>query len=101
MPAGYGFSLNTNTPGEVRLVVQVTAVPTIASVSAVGGQLVMSGTGGPPNGIFYQLTATNVAQPLIQWVRLTTNQFSAAGAFALTNAIDASQPGRFYRLQLP
>jgi autotransporter-associated beta strand protein len=101
MPAGYAFSVSTNTPGEVRLSVQVTATPGISNVVLTSGQLVLSGSGGPPNGLFHMLTATNVTVPLAQWTALSTNQFNALGGFTVSNAVDPTQVGRYYRLRLP
>ena len=99
-PAGFSCSVNTNTAGQVRLVVTVQTPPVIASVSASGGNLLMSGI-GPTNDTYYVLSSTNVALPLTNWTRTATNQFSAAGTYSFTNAITPGVAWKFYRLQLP
>jgi hypothetical protein len=75
------------------------ARPLIAIPAIQGGNLVLSGSGGLPNRTYYVLTATNMALPLDQWLRIATNQFDAAGDFQFTNspALNASQ--QFFLLQ--
>jgi autotransporter-associated beta strand protein len=99
-PAGYSFDLNTSTPGQVRLIVTTQAPPVIHQIISDGANFIFSGT-GPTNATYHVLTATNVALPLTGWTPIATNQFSAAGTFNLTNAINPATPQLFYRLQLP
>jgi hypothetical protein len=102
-PAGYPCTLNTNTPGQVRLVVgQQPGVeqPVFGGIGFVNGNVIMSGT-GPTNGTYYLLAATNVALPLNLWTPLATNTFDAAGKFSVTNALDSNRPQTFFRLSLP
>jgi autotransporter-associated beta strand protein len=100
VPAGYGFTLDTNTLGQVRLLVTLTAKPRFISPARLGTNLWMRGTNGTANGSYYVLSATNVAQPLSNWTKLATNQFDAAGTFSFTNAIEANTAARFFLLQL-
>ena len=79
----------------------VVRVPVINQVAMLGTNLVFSGTNGSANDTYYVLASTNVASPLSQWTRLATNQFSAGGQFAVTNAVDSNLPQRFYLLQVP
>ena len=81
--------------------VTVSSVPVIADIQKSATNLVFSGTSGSANGTYYVLMTTNVALPLAQWQRLTTNNFDASGNFSVTNAISAGSVNRFYRLQLP
>lgn len=74
--------------------------PQIDGVTVADGNIIFSGTGGPPNGTYYVLTSTNVALPLANWSRATTNLFDATGAFSVTNAVNPSVPQQFYLLQL-
>ena len=99
MPVGYGATVNTNTTGQVRLVVSVTAQPTFTSAGPVGTNLILSGTNGTASGNFYVLTSTNLAST--NWTRIATNQFTSLGGFSFTNAILPGVTQRFYRLQLP
>ncbi len=101
-PAGYNYSISTNTPGQVQLVVANSQPPAFGIIiNFSGGNLVMSGGNGTPSGNYYLLCSTNLALPLGGWTRLATNQFDADGNFNFTNALDASAPQKFYRLQLP
>jgi autotransporter-associated beta strand protein len=75
--------------------------PVFNSVTAVGSNLVMSGTNGPANSAYYVLSATNVTLPVASWPRIATNNFNGSGNFAFTNAIVPGNPQQFYRLQLP
>jgi hypothetical protein len=100
-PAGFNCTLNTNTPGQVQLVVAnpTAASPDFNTFSLSGNNLVFSGTGGVTNGNYIVLTSTNVALPLIQWTPLATNSFDASGDFTFTNAT-TNFPQLFYRLEL-
>ncbi len=103
-PEGFDCVLNTSTPGQIRLVVTSIAPPNppgITNVYAVGNDLVLSGDGGIPSGSYYVLGTTNIALPIENWSRISTNQFNANGSFNLTNPIDSSLPQFYYRLQLP
>ncbi|HKS37109.1 MAG TPA: autotransporter-associated beta strand repeat-containing protein, partial [Verrucomicrobiae bacterium] len=74
--------------------------PEIEGVAVAGGNIIFSGTGGAPNGTYYVLISTNVALPLANWSRATTNLFDATGAFSVTNAVNPNVPQQFYVLQL-
>ena len=54
--------------------------------------MVISGAGGPNRGNYYALASTNVALPLSNWERLTTNQFDASGNFNFTNLLNPNAP---------
>lgn len=103
MPAGYTGTINTNTPGQVRLMVQLVpaSAPTIRSIKVSGDSVLVSGTGGASNGLYYVLAATNIGLPMGSWTRLSTNQFDAIGGFAFTAAFDRNTPQRFFRVSLP
>ena len=96
-PVGFICTISTNTAGQVNLVV---TRPQFNTISAGANGIVMSGSGGVANGIFYLLGSTNVAAPLNLWMRIVTNQFDANGNFNFTNAISPNTPQSFYRLQL-
>jgi fibronectin-binding autotransporter adhesin len=103
MPPGFAGTINTNTSGQVKLIVQLvpSTPPTIGSITVSGDSVLISGTGGPPNGIYYVVAATNVGLTMGNWTRISTNQFDAGGGFLFTNALDQSTPQRFFRLSLP
>ena len=105
-PPGYNCSLITNTANQVNLQVSSTTVgvpPTFGDVGVVagGGSLVISGSGGAPNGTYYVLTSTNIAVPASQWACVATNQFDGASRFIFTNTPGTNFPQGFYLLQLP
>ena len=102
MPAGYTGSVNTNTPGQVKLVVQAIPAnpPVFGGATLAGGKLNLSGSGGTTNGTYYVLTSTNLSLPLAQWQFIATNQFDGNGNFTVTNLIYTNAPQSFYMLQL-
>jgi autotransporter-associated beta strand protein len=100
-PSGYSLTLNTNTPGQVRLIVQAQTPPVFGKVIISDGAVIFSGTGGPTNVSYYVLNSTNLTLPLAAWTRLATNQFNATGGFSFTNAISTASPPQFFILQLP
>ena len=89
-PVGFSCSLNTNTPGQIVLVVSQTnssqSSPSFSLVNLMGNNMVFSGTGGVTNGTYLVLTSTNVALPLNEWTPIATNQFDPGGNFTFTNA---------------
>ena len=101
VPAGFDYSLSTNTPGQVNLIVALPASPQFGNISLIDGNFVLTGTGGSANGTYFVLTSTNLALPLSNWTRLFTNEFDGDGNFNFTNVPDPNAPQVFYLLQLP
>ena len=103
MPSGYTGTLNTNTSGQVKLVVQTvsSSSPVFSGASLANGNLTLSGSGGTANGNYYVLMTTNLVTPLAQWQFIATNRFDTNGNFTVTNLVYTDAPARFYRLQLP
>jgi len=101
LPPGYNYILNTATPGQIKLVVNMPTPPSFGSISIIGGNLILRGSNGTPNSPYYLITSTNAVLPMFSWNRLATNQFDTNGMFNLTNLIDPLKPQLFYRLQLP
>jgi hypothetical protein len=104
---GYTYRLDTNTAGQVQLVVAIPSPPDFENIQIANGGgggsfgFVMSGTGGVTNGTYYVLTSTNLALPLSQWTPIATNPFDASGNFIFTNSAPTNAPQEFFRLQLP
>ena len=97
-PAGYNYTIDTSVQGQVNLIV---TPPSFGNIRVAPGGLVISGSGGPTNGIYYVLSATNLPAPLNSWKRIATNTFDAGGNFNFTNAFNTNSPQNFYRLQIP
>ena len=100
-PAGFSCTVNTNTAGQVRLIVQTQTPPMFGNIVITNGNAIFNGTGGPTNVPYFVLNSTNLAAPLSNWTRLLTNQFDNNGNFNFTNAISTNSPQEFYLLQLP
>jgi fibronectin-binding autotransporter adhesin len=77
------------------------APPSIASVVASGGNLLISGGGGVTNGTYQLLTSTNVTLPVASWTVLGNGQFDGNGDFATQVAIDPGTPQRYFRVRMP
>ncbi len=99
-PPGYNYGFDTNTPGVVKLTVAPATLPVIGISNPGDGQMIFSGTGGPPNATFYVLASTNLAAPPSGWQRVLTNQFDSYGNFAVTNN-PGTNAQTFYRLHMP
>lgn len=99
-----GLSWNSDglpVDGTVRIDGTASVSPHIGSITLSGGEVVISGTGGTAGGDYYVLVSTNVALPLAEWTRLTTNTVGPGGVFIFTNTVNTNLPQRFYELQLP
>jgi alpha-tubulin suppressor-like RCC1 family protein len=73
----------------------------IAGLSLSGTNLIVHGTNELTSGSIWVLASTNLALPVNQWTSIWTNPMPS-GAFNLTvsNAVNATIPQRFFRLQL-
>jgi rhamnogalacturonan endolyase len=98
LAAGLVWNTNAlNSAGTISIV--ALTAPAIADVQIVGGNLLISGSGGFSNWPFYVLASTNLSAAA-QWMPVSTNYFDFSGNFLVTNAIDPNAPQIFYRLQL-
>lgn len=100
-PLADNLAWNTNTlnaNGTISVVVLTS--PVISGIQITGTNLVISGTGGVSNWPYVVTATTNLTDT--QWLPIATNQFDAGGSFSLTvtNAVNADQPQKFYKLQL-
>lgn len=99
-PAGYNYTLNISTPGQVKLIVAPTTQPSFSNLAMSGNNLVLGGNNGVPLGNYYLIGSTNLALPVTNWTRVATNQFDATGSFTFTNVLNLNSSQWFYRLQL-
>jgi hypothetical protein len=75
--------------------------PTITSVSAVGGNLILIGSGGSAGGSYSVITSTNAGAPLSTWTTNTSGTFSGSGGFSNSIPISISERERFFLLKSP
>jgi autotransporter-associated beta strand protein len=75
--------------------------PVISSVSSAGGNLTLSGSGGLPGATYYVVSTNNVAAPLANWPRISTNVFAADGNFTNTIPISLATPQAYFGIQAP
>lgn len=77
-------------------------VPGVTRTSISGTQLTLSVTNGLAGGTYLVLTSTDLTTPLSQWTPLATNYLIANGNFTMTvpNAVNSSQPQRFFAIEL-
>ncbi len=73
--------------------------PQIGEATVMGNQLVFTGTGGEPGGVYNVLASTNPMLPPANWNIIATNTFDSEGDFSFTNAILPNASG-FYRLSV-
>jgi len=105
---GVTWTNNLAVDGSISVVSLTALKPVITStiLSGVtsagnGTNLIFSGTNGIAGAPYYVLYQTNLATPLSNWIRLSTNTFLTGGAFSVTNTISPSVPQRFYLLYMP
>jgi alpha-galactosidase len=99
---GSGLAWNVSGLASNGVLQVVAASPPRISASLLNGSsLVLSGTGGIPNGEYYVLASTNLILPLSNWTRIATNRFDADGNSSFTNAMVPGRPQQFYLLRLP
>jgi hypothetical protein len=101
---GYGGYLSNNVANssvDLVFVSMPTTPPGFGAVKLSGTNLILTGTNGVPGWPYFVLAATNLAQPLNQWMRVATNSFDGAGNFNFTNGIPTGSPQQFFMLQLP
>jgi hypothetical protein len=72
--------------------------PRIDSTVCTNNSIAFSGTNGPPGGLFWVLSATNLAAPIADWQPVLTNVFGAEGWFEAVLPINPAEPQRYYRL---
>jgi autotransporter-associated beta strand protein len=99
LPAGYSFdTTQLYVNGTIRV---IGVPPRVDSSKAVGGNLVLTGVGGPPGASYKWLTSTNVAAPLASWTTNSAGAFDGSGGFSNAIPINATEPARFFRLKTP
>jgi hypothetical protein len=75
--------------------------PTITKTSVSGGNLSLSGSGGPANGNFSVLTNASLTVPISRWGVAATGTYDATGKFSVSLPVSATNPKLFYLIQTP
>ena len=102
-PLWPGLSWNTsalNSAGTISVIGTATP-PVISSVSTVGGNLTMSGSGGLPGATYYVVSTNNVTVPFVNWPRIGTNVFAADGNFTNTFPANPATPQAYFGIRVP
>jgi hypothetical protein len=88
--------------GELELLgVPATLRPVISGIGRSDGNLLISGSGGTPNGTYTVLTNSLVEAPLTSWGTNSTGVFDASGNFSATLPISPSHAHLFYLIKTP
>jgi autotransporter-associated beta strand protein len=100
LPAGYLWDTSQlNINGTIR-VVGVTPPHVNAPVHS-GGNLILTGVGGPPGASYTWLTSTNARAPVATWTTQVTGTFDISANFSNAIPINPSDRNRFFRLRTP
>ncbi|MDE3067527.1 MAG: hypothetical protein KGJ60_08245 [Verrucomicrobiota bacterium] len=75
--------------------------PEIRRVSAAGTNLLWSGAGGAAAAVYFILSSTNPAVPMLEWNLVGAGSFDTNGNFAVTNGFEDGAPQRFYAIGIP
>ncbi len=89
------------TNGTLTLASTVITPIRINPVTVVGGNLILTGTGGTPNSSYTVLTTTNVTTPLAAWTTNTAGNLSGTGTLSNAIPIDPTTPTQFFRVRQP
>jgi hypothetical protein len=95
----FGITYTTNSVMLTR--VGNTPVVTAFSMTSGPARLILSGTNGHPFVPYDLVTSTNLDVPPATWQVVASNQFDAAGHFAVTNLVNPSLPQRFFHIRTP
>ncbi len=88
--------------GYTEIILQGTlTLPTMAPPKVSAGNLILTGTGSPPNAGYTLLTATNVTIPLANWTVSVTGTLDSSGAFSNAIPINVTNPASFFRFRMP
>jgi hypothetical protein len=101
--ATLNYVITNGAGGSASSIITVTVTnpptPKVTSVKTSGGNLILSGTNGAPNGVYTVLAATNVAQAVATWTPILTNTFDGSGYFTNSIPMTNTVPKDFFRLK--
>jgi fibronectin-binding autotransporter adhesin len=97
---GPGLAWSFDEATGVLSVISTVSGPVLNAPTLSGTHFILTGTGGTEGSTYSVLAATNVAQPLNEWVPVSSGVFGSAGSFS--NGVPlGGEPKRFFRLQIP
>jgi len=88
----------TFSPATGLLTITATVPPVFNGPVVKGGNLILTGTGGTPNGSYNLLSSTNL---LVGWITNATGVYSATGNFSNAIPVSTSVPQEFFQVQTP
>jgi hypothetical protein len=98
LPAGFKGYLQQSSDGASVQIVITNSPPlptngvTITSTALQAGNIILSGTNGVANGVYYVLSSTNLAAPLAtRWTPIATNAFNGSGDFNISFPVSNTQ----------
>jgi autotransporter-associated beta strand protein len=103
LPAGVYTA--SNLPGFITgsgsLTIVPAAPPVINPPGVLGGNLIVTGSGGSPGGGYTLLTSTNLVVPMADWTTNAMGTFSGSGTFSNAIPISYSHAAQFFQLRTP
>jgi alpha-L-rhamnosidase len=86
----------------VRLTVtpETLVAPALRTLRLSGGNLILTGVGGAPNGEYTLLTTTNLLPPVI-WSTNLSGTLDDTGAFSNSVSLGTNPPVRYFELKIP
>ncbi|HEX5221936.1 MAG TPA: hypothetical protein VFZ59_20405 [Verrucomicrobiae bacterium] len=93
---------NLSVDGTISVVSTSSPQPQLANPQLLNAtNFVFSINQGATNGQFRVLTHTNADEPVANWVVRSTNTYDSNGSLTVTNAVDPTEPRRFFRVVQP
>jgi autotransporter-associated beta strand protein len=100
LPAGYTWDTSQlYIDGTIRVL--AVKPPRVNPTFISGGNIILTGAGGPPGASYTWLTSTNVAAPVATWTTQTTGVFDSSGLASNAIPVSATNRARFFRLRTP
>ena len=101
LPAGVTWSNSLSVNGSIAARTVSPGNVQFSTALCSDSNMVLTGSGGTANGLYYVLTTTNLNASAATWTVAATNSFDANGAFIVTNRIDPTLPHQFFIVQAP
>jgi hypothetical protein len=80
--------------------VPVLTAPTLGASRIIGGNLILTGTGGTANQPYSLLSTTNLTPPIV-WITNATGTLTSAGAFSNSVPVSGTNQAQFFQVVVP